>query len=192
MEAIQKEITLYVKSRYPIIYLVTSEENRAEKLIQDTAAAAQKPCFFWSATQGYAKTDKFGKEKTPVSALDAVLTWTDPGFFVLKDFYAFMEDPVIIRKLRDIVSNLKKSYKTLFIISPQLVLPPGLEKDITPVDIPLPTPAELKHIFLSLITPLQKSGKINARIDSDLVEKVINASRGLTESEVEHLYAKLV
>jgi hypothetical protein len=192
LEALQKEITLYIKSRYPIVYLVTSEENRAEKLIQDAAAATQKPCFFWSATQGYAKTDKFGKEKTPVHALDAVLSWTEPGLFVLKDFYAFMDDPVIIRKLRDIVSNLKKSYKTVFIISPQLVLPPGLEKDITPVDIPLPTPAELKQIFLALITPLKKSGKINARIDSDLVEKVINASRGLTESEVEHLYARLV
>jgi hypothetical protein len=192
LEKLKKEITLYIKSRYPIIYLVTSEENRAEKLIQNAAAATRKQCFFWSATEGFAKTDKFGDEKTPVSALDAVLSYADPGLFVLKDFHAFMEDPVIIRKLRDIVSNLKKSYKTLLIIAPLLVLPPGLEKDITPVDIPLPTPAELKQIFLSLITPLQKSGKISARINSDLVEKVINASRGLTESEVEHLYAKLV
>jgi hypothetical protein len=124
--------------------------------------------------------------------LDAVLSYADPGLFVLKDFHAFMEDPVVIRKLRDIVVNLKKSYKTLFIISPVLVLPPGLGKDLTPIDIPLPEPAELKQIFLSLVTPLQKSGKISARINSDLVEKVINASRGLTESEVEHLYARLV
>ena len=30
------------------------------------------------------------------------------------------------------------------------------------------------------------------RMDDDLVEKVTNASRGLTESEVENLYAKLI
>ena len=90
MEALQKEITLYIKSRYPIIYLVTSEENRAEKLIQDAAATTRKPCFFWSATQGYAGTEKFGKDKTPCGALDAVLSWADPGLFVLKDFYAFI------------------------------------------------------------------------------------------------------
>jgi hypothetical protein len=192
MDTLKNEIKLYIKSRYPMIYLVTSEENRAERLVQNAAAATQKPCFFWSATEGFAATDKFGDEKTPISALDAVLSYADPGLFILKDFHAFMEDPVVIRKLRDIVVNLKKSYKTLFIISPVLVLPPGLEKDITPVDIPLPEPDELKKIFLSLITPLQKSGKISARINSDLVEKVINASRGLTESEVEHLYARLV
>ena len=192
MEALQNEITLYIKSRYPMIYLVTSEENRAESLIQSAAEATQKPCFFWSATEGFAHTDKFGNKTTPISALDAVLSYTDPGLFILKDFHAFMEDPLVIRKLRDIVVNLKKSYKTLFIISPMLVLPPGLEKDITPVDIPLPEPEELKQIFLALITPLQKSGKISARLNSDLVEKVINASRGLTESEVEHLYARLV
>ena len=192
MDTLQDEITLYIKSRYPIIYLVTSEENRAEKLIRSTGAATQKLCFFWSATEGFAGTDKFGDKKTPVSALDAVLSYADAGLFILKDYHAFMEDPVVIRKLRDIVVNLKKSYKTLFIISPVLVLPPGLEKDITPIDIPLPEPAELKQILLSLITPLQKAGKISAKISSDLIEKVINASRGLTESEVEHLYARLV
>lgn len=34
--------------------------------------------------------------------------------------------------------------------------------------------------------------KIKANLDPQLIEKVVNASRGLTESEVENLYAKLI
>ena len=63
---------------------------------------------------------------------------------------------------------------------------------ITPVDIPLPTPGELKKILLEIITPLQEMGKIQADLSEQLLEKVINASRGLTEIEAQNLYAKLI
>jgi len=192
MKKLVKEIAIYIQSRYPIIYLVTSEENRAEKLVQKAAELTRKECYFWSVTAGYYNTDKFGKDKTPLNALNAILNYAEPGLFILKDLHPYLEEPVIIRRLRDIVANLKKSYKTLLIVSPVLVLPPGLEKGITPVDIPLPSPEEIRQILLHMITPLRKAKKIEVRLTDDLVEKVVNASRGLTESEVENLYAKLV
>ena len=172
MENLINEIRLYIKSRYPIIYLVTSEENRAEKLMKKAAQLTKKQCFFWSVTDGYYNTDKFGNDKTPLNALNIILGYTEPALFVLKDFHPYLEDPVIIRKLRDIVANLKKSYKTLFLISPVLVLPPGLEKDITPIDIPLPSANEIKQILLRLITPLKDAKKISVNLEEELVEKV--------------------
>ena len=192
MENILKEISVYIKSRYPIIYLVTSEENRAEKLVKKAGDRTKKQCFFWSVTDGFYNTDKFGKDTAPLHALDTILGYTEPGLFILKDFHPYLEEPVIVRKLRDIVANLKKSYKTLFIISPILVLPPGLEKGITPIDIPMPSTKEIKQILFQLINPLKEAKKIDVKLEDDLIEKVINASRGLTESEVENLYAKLI
>ncbi len=186
------EIILYIKSRYPIIYLVSSEENRSENLVAKAAEETGKPIFLWRITDGFYSTDKFGRKVEPLKALDTILNFTEPAIFVLKDFHPFMEDPVVVRKLRDIVASIKKSYKTLFIISPQLVLPPGLEKSITPIDIPLPSSEELKDILLQLLMPLKKAGKIKVQINPGLIEKVTNASRGLTESEVENLYARLV
>lgn len=192
MDDLLKEISIYIKARYPIIYLVTSEEGRAEKLLEKAGELSKKPCFFWSATGGYYNTNKFGKDTDPLNALNVIMDYTEPGLFILKDFHPFLEDPVTIRKIRDIVANLKKSYKTLFIISPLLVLPPGLEKDITPVDIPMPSTKEIKQVLLQLINPLEQARKIKVKLDDDLVEKVVNASRGLTEGELENLYAKLI
>jgi len=192
MENIIKEITVYIKARYPIIYLVTSEENRAEKLLEKAGELSKKPCFFWSVTGGYYNTNKFGKDTEPINALNAIMDYTEPGLFILKDFHPYLEEPTVIRKIRDIVTNLKKSYKTVFIVSPLLVLPPGLEKDITPIDIPMPSTSEIKQVLLQLINPLKQAKKISVKLNDELIEKVVNASRGLTEGELENLYAKLV
>jgi len=192
MKSLVKEINLYIKSRYPLVYLLTSEENRAIKLINQAAEITKKKCFYWSVTDGFYNTDKFGKNKTPLEALSSILKYTEPGIFILQDFHPYLEDPVVIRKLRDIIANIKKSYKTVFVISPVLVLPPGLEKGITPLDIPLPSTEELREVLFRILKPLQEARKIKVNLTEDLTEKVINASRGLTESEAENLFAKMV
>lgn len=192
MKHLLAELSLYIKSRYPIIYLVTSEENRAKRLVAKASELTRKPCFFWSLTAGFYNTDKFGKEMQPIDVLDTILTYAEPGIFVLKDFHPFLEEPLIVRKLRDIVSDLKTSYKTLIMISPELVLPAGLEKGITPIDIPLPSAEELKNVLLGMLKPLQEAHKITAKLEPELIEKVTRASQGLTESEAENLYASLV
>jgi len=192
MKEFVDELNLYIRSRYPIIYLVTAEENRAERIIREAAKQTSKPCFFWTMTEGFYTTSQFGDSPDPYHALQNILQYTEPGIFILKDFHPFLEDKKIVRKLRDILFHLKKSYKTIFLISPVLKLPPGLEMGITPVDIPLPSPAELKEILLGIVNPLQEIGKITANLDDQLLEKVINASRGLSEIEAQNLYAKLI
>ena len=192
MKELIEEISLYIKSRYPIIYLVTAEENRAERLIGKAAEQTKKDCFYWSATEGFYNTSKFNKSPKPLEALDVILNYTEPGLFILKDFHPYLEDPEVIRKLRDIVRSLKKSYKTLLIISPVLVLPPGLEKGITPVDIPLPSTEDLKQLLLNFLKPLKEANRIKVNMDENLLEKVVNATRGLTEAEAENLFARMV
>ncbi|MBU0680272.1 MAG: AAA family ATPase [Proteobacteria bacterium] len=192
MEDLVEEVVLYVKSRYPILYIISSEENRAERLLEEAARKAKKPCYFWSMTEGFYNTDRFSRGKDPFKSLAAIMDHDDPGIFVLKDFHAFFDQPQIIRKLRDLVANLKKSFKTVCIIAPALVLPPGLENAITPIDIPLPNTEDLKRILMDIITPLTDINKITANLDAVLIEKVVNAARGLTEMEAENLFAKLV
>ena len=192
MKEFVDELNLYIRSRYPIIYLITAEENRAERIIQQAAKETSKPCYFWTLTEGFYNTSRFGDSTDPYTALHNIMQHTEPGIFILKDFHPYLEEKKIVRKLRDILFHLKKSYKTIFIISPVFQLPPGLEMGITPVDIPLPSAEELKRILLDIVTPLNEMGKITANLDEEFIEKVINASRGLSEIEAQNLYAKLI
>lgn len=189
---IVEELDLYIRARYPIIYLVTSEEQRAERIIAQAAQRTGKPRFAWTITEGFAGAARSGDNTDPYAALQHIETYAGPGVFILKDFHPYFAKEKVVRKLRDVLYALRKSYKTIFIIAPVLEIPPGLEMGITPVDIPLPEPEDLKKILLDVVTPLQQMGKISVDMNEDLLEKVINASSGLTEVEAQNLYAKLV
>ncbi|RPI80125.1 MAG: AAA family ATPase [Desulfobacteraceae bacterium] len=192
MNHLLQEMAVCIRSRYPILYLVTSEETRAETLVKQVSEATQKDCFFWTGSEGFYNSNKFDKSLNALDALQVIFNFTGPGLFILKDFHPYLEDHQIVRKLRDLATHLRKSYKTLILISPLLILPPGLEKDISPIDIPLPTADELKKILLDILDSLKNSKKITIQADDALIEKIINAARGLTLNEAENLFAKLI
>jgi hypothetical protein len=58
-------------------------------------------------------------------------------------------DQMVIRRLRDIAYSFKNgsSLLTLIIVSPVLKLPTDLDKEITILDFPLPTEAEILKIL---------------------------------------------
>ena len=126
MEDLLKEISIYIKARYPIVYLVTSEENRAEKLLEKAGEINKKQCYFWSATGGYYNTNKFGKDTAPINALNTIVDYGvgNPGSILnmLKKVGVKAEissDPDVLRKAEKLIlpgvgqfdAGIKKSMK---------------------------------------------------------------------------------
>lgn len=86
--------------------------------------------------------------------------------------------------------NLKRSYKTVVLVSPVLKIPPELEKDLTVYDLPLPDAGELTAVLNNLLAPYRESKTIEIDLSPDLAEKVVQATLGLTKNEAENVYAK--
>ncbi len=98
-------------------------------------------------------------------------------------------DSGIVRALRDLVSVLKTNNvrKNIIFISPELIIPESLQKDIVVYDFPLPKLDEIK-------ARLNKMLSANKRIDTtDLTEedkdKLCKAALGLTMQEAENAFA---
>jgi len=66
------ELQLLIKSRYPIIYLETWEEERAERLIKIVAKNLNKFLFIWKSTKGLFQVDIQEKIYNPVKPLSAL------------------------------------------------------------------------------------------------------------------------
>ena len=141
-----EEIDSLIRARYPILYLLTHEESRLETLLFELAKKQNKLFYTWTATRGLQKFEGAnaapgsGGHNDPVEVLQQILSMNEAAVFLLKDFHPFLEDPHVIRRLRDASHDLKGTYKTILIASPRLNLPVELEKDITLIDIPLPDP----------------------------------------------------
>ncbi len=176
-----------VKAEFPILYLISWEEHRVEetlKLLAKSYFQEDYKFYTWSCTDGIRSDDgKVENSNEALNALSNVMENNHVGFYVFKDLHFFINDPKIIRKLKDLYQQLKSSPKTLFILSPSLVLPPELEKEVTVFDIGLPDKEEAQEIFDSVISSF--SGNLQNHFNSELRDECINAMLGLGSSEME-------
>lgn len=191
------EIDMLIRARYPILYLITHEESRLEVMLNDLAQQQGKVLFVWSATQGMrsfqAGTDtSVGQYTDPAEILNHIQTSTSSALYLLKDFHPFLEDPHVVRRLRDCAQVLKSTYKTILIASPRLNLPVELEKEVTLVDIPLPDFAELMQLFKEVCTSVSKRNAEAVKLTREEAAAMIRAAQGLTLSEAENAFARSV
>jgi len=193
-----QELDTLVRARYPLVYLVTSEELRVEALLADLAQRHGKALLGWTATQGYRR---LGGARTvpppegatqPLEALQAVERLNEPSIVVLKDFHPYLSDPAVVRALRDLAHALKSTYTTVLLLSPSLVIPPELEKEISVLDVPLPTAEELMALLREIATVLRQTSRTPVELTREEAGQLITAALGLTLSEAENAFAKAV
>lgn len=193
-----KDIEVLIRARYPVIYVVTWEEARAEAAIAEIATKREKKVFTWSICQGVTpyntspQSKRAVDERTrdPQAALGQVLENLDPAIYIFKDFHPYFSDPGIIRKVREVALYLKNSYKTLILVSPTLRLPTELEKDVSVVDFVLPGREEIKELLDRTVTEVNKNAGLSITLADSARESIVDAALGLTINEAENVFAK--
>ena len=116
-EAFLQEVDQLVRARYPVLYVVTWEEDRARRLLAMVATKQQKPLLEWSVTDGLRliASPKQSAESTPkrqrdaLAMLNEILQNEQPAIYMLKDFHVYLETPEIVRQLRDLSLALRSS-----------------------------------------------------------------------------------
>jgi len=186
------EIETLIRARYPIIYVVSWEEQRVEACLRAVAQRRQKRLFQWAGTSGLVEDGSRSRNQQttePMNALEEVLASTDSAIFLLKDFHPFLKEHAIVRKLRDLTEALKRSYKTLVLLSPVLELPTELQKEVTVVDYALPTAEEIGQ-QLDGIAEAAKDQPVDVSMTPEKREQIIKACQGLTAMEVDNVLSK--
>jgi SpoVK/Ycf46/Vps4 family AAA+-type ATPase len=191
----QREVEDLIKARYPLMYLVSSEEARVEKLLKEIARNREMRLEVWSVTEGF-KTLFGGQAKRdiydPMKALEYVATGEGRGLYVLRDFHPFLKEPKIVRKLRDLADALRQAQKHLLILSPVQTVPPELEKTLTVLDWDLPNRGEIEGIAKKLFLQIPEVSRQKISDEPGYMERVVEAALGLTEVEAENVFAKSV
>lgn len=192
------ELDLLIRSRYPVIYLISFEEEKVDKIINSVAFSSKntqrKSLYVWSVTQGItdvtAGTKISSNTTDPLEALSFIEKCDAPAaIFLFKDFHPYLSDSSIIRKVREIAQSLVNSYKTLIFVSPILKIPQELEKEIAVLDVPLPTLKELESKLDELTLEVNKTG-LRINLASDDKESILQAALGLTLKEAENIFSK--
>ena len=199
---LQTEIETLIRARYPILYIVSSEETRVQSVITSIAQRRQKKVFEWSFSTGIvpagtslqSQKHRNAATKDPLNALDQVIEQVEPAIFIFKDFHPFLtkNNFAVIRKLKEIALHLKNSFKTIILVSPTLEIPTELEKEITVLNFPLPAREDLAELLDRIIQDVRQFKQVKIDLDDAGRERLLQAALGLTLSEAENVFAKII
>jgi len=185
------ELNLFLKARYPIIYINTIEEDRVEYVIRKNVKMNLKRSIYsWDFVDGYTNNPNnqgFGK-RNPLQALELIekLNSETPAIFLLKDFNRFLSDLAISRKLRNLSRILKLQPKTIIIIGSELNIPRELKDLITILQFQLPTEGEITKELKRLLNSLKIS------LEPKLFENVIRSCQGLSLERIRRVLSKII
>lgn len=182
----------YIKAGYPILYLVTAEESRAEMTVLNAATETKRNLRVWSATEGFMDPDGRNRDQIedPIKALNNIMhDVNNSTIYIMRDLHSFFTAPKLLRQIRDIARDFKQAQKTMIIITPVKKIPPELERDITVLEFDLPTKEEITDSFTTLYEGnKEKIGDIEV----DEQERIVQAAMGLTTVEAENAFSKAI
>ena len=188
------EIEDLIRARYSLIWITSPEEDRVEEALKRLCVEREMRLEVWSITEGF-KTLANGQGtrdvKDPMKAIDHVIRSEGRGLFVLRDFHPFLKEPAVVRRLRDAAHELRKTKKSLAVLSPVTKVPPELEKSISAIlDWELPNRQEIEAAAKKVLPSLPQPTQQVIESDPTFMERVVEAALGLTLVEAENVFAK--
>ena len=187
MRDVLDRIRTLVRARYPVLQLVTHEEQRVERALVRLSTDEDRPLYTWRATSGLTGPDGPVDDTIEVARALSVLTTVDqPAFFILIDMAQWWSDPEVLRQLRDLAAAVGPRQQTVFMVGIDAMVPAALEKEVTVLDIPLPGREDVGKLLAALL----KAQKID--VPTDRFWRFVDGCLGLTEREIKRLLARIM
>jgi hypothetical protein len=182
-EAVLDDLRSRIESGYPLLFLQTWEEERWERELAELTLEIERGLVTWTITGG--AQPPIGQQPTEPSAWQLLLDldqYPASHVFLIKDFHAWINDPVIVRRLRDALAGLAAERKTLIMLGPVAEIPFDLAKDAVRIVLPLPGYEDLRDEFDALLSERHEAtGDLS--LDDNDQDKLIKAVMGLTTQE---------
>ncbi|HKD03977.1 MAG TPA: AAA family ATPase [Terriglobales bacterium] len=209
-----ERLKILIDSSTPIVVLETVEEMRAVRMVRTACSALNLASFEWTIASGLVRSGndvgevipdlaRFAPQGHPPASADpgdaqAIYNSREPAqmlgnleaismeaAFILKDFHRHMEDPVVVRRLRDVGQKFSRNRRTVVITAPSIVMPPELSSLVEFLELPLPDKARLRQIIDEMIVRVGRTHTLKRTLDSAGLDALAGNLRGLTEEEAE-------
>lgn len=193
MSLISDELTHLVRSGWRLVALESFEEDRAMLLVERVAKACDRACIPWSIASGLGAQGKSLEDLDKPGAgalmagLEALAAYTEPAVFVVLDAHRCLENPIAVRRLRDLLPVLGARKQCVVLLAPALELPIELVRETARLDLPLPNAPEMKVLVERILDQKQ-----NLDMKPGIMEEAVRGALGLTSSEAVRVVRKAI
>ncbi len=189
-----RDLELIILGQTPLIVLETFDEARAINLLTKHGRKLFAGGSRWSLTDGLAPLG-FGlipknpdELKSAESVLEHIKSQSSNHLFVLCDIHPFIDEPRVIRLIKDIALNANAFDQKLVLLSHELILPPELSRLSAKVSLTLPCDQEVRNIVRGEAKRWQNSNQgQKVKADPTILTRLVNNLLGLSHQEVKRL-----
>ena len=188
MQSWHQNLDLLIRSRTPLIWIRSKEEERLAKFLESACKRLNRRLINWDCVNGIngSLNDERKFSNNPLGILNWIKAQQNSPstILVLKDFHKFYDDPSISRTIKELASLLKET--THNIIFSSYIYPSSDEFNelMTIIDLPLPDQKELKNLIENI------ANKTDSCIDNETLNDLVMASSGLSELRVRQVAAR--
>ncbi len=210
-----ERLKILLSSSTPIVVMETVEEMRAVRLVRAACSTLNLATFEWSIASGLVRCGSDVGElvpetvpyadgsrsdgaqglynsKEPAQALSNLEAMSVEAAFVLKDFHRHMDDPVVVRRLRDVGQKFSVNRRTVIITAPAITIPAELASLVEFLELPLPDKLRLRQIIDEMSARVGKTRTLKRTLDAPGLDAMADNLRGLTEEEAERAASQAI
>jgi len=191
-----QEIDYHTKAGYPTLWVRTPEPDRLLGQLAESPIIKYRQIFAWDCNRGFRSFNEESgwsaftdiDEANPYEMPD-VMAKSSEALWVLFNYHWFMAEPKVIQGILNNMGVFKAKGITMMIVSPearvnaQIGIPKEIEREMTILDFPLPTKADLETILDDMLEENEVTISDETRI------KVLDNAQGLTWAETENAMA---
>jgi SpoVK/Ycf46/Vps4 family AAA+-type ATPase len=207
-------LKVLLESSTPIVVIESVEEVRAVRLVRAACVALNLAAYEWTIASGLVRCGSEVGEIIPegratsasygAAAQEALINTKaiynsqDPAqmlanlegisleaAFILKDLHRHMDDPVVVRRIRDVGQKFSEHRRTIILTAPKIEIPAELRGLVEFLELPLPDRRRLRQIIDEVVVRISRSHTLQRKLDPKGYDAVVESLRGLTEEEAE-------
>ena len=208
-------LKVLLDSSTPIVAIESVEEVRAVRLVRAACVALNLAAYEWTIASGLVRcgsdvgeivredrgsTSAYGAAAAQEALINtkAIYNSQEPAqmlanlegisleaAFILKDLHRHMDEPVVVRRLRDVGQKFSEHRRTIILTSPKIEIPAELRGLVEFLELPLPDRRRLGQIIDEVVVRISRNHTLQRKLDPKGYDAVVESLRGLTEEEAE-------
>jgi len=185
-----QNLEVLIESGKRLIALETQNEVDVLRTIKEISRHSRRIYSTWPATKGLVQIPADFDAKPLSTRLEVLFSEiadaSRPSVFVLIDFHPYIDDPMNIRRIKDVLHSNKNA--ALILLSQNIDIPEELSAFTTEYASELPNREDISDIVRSLAKQWYRETNKKVQAESDaLLQRLIDNLSGLPRSDVERL-----
>src|SRR5258708_5141888 len=187
-------LKVLLESSTPIVVIESVEEVRAVRLVRAACAALNLAAYEWTIASGLVRCGSDVGEIVPegrgssssysAAAVQEALINTKAIYnsqepaqmlanlegisleaaFILKDLHRHMDEPVVVRRVRDVGQKFSEHRRTIVLTSPKIEIPAELRDLVELLELPLPDRRRLRQIIDEVVVRISRNHTLQRKL----------------------------